>query len=134
VALDDTPEDDTLEQQARRAFLASNVSCKLDLFFGGGSPDYMSQASAGRIVDSGFIAANPELFGDRGIPQKVSGEPFWDEKGRWIGTCVSAFGICYNVDAVQRLGVPEPAEMERPGRSAVSARGSARRIRRRAVR
>ena len=33
IVLDDSPADDTPEQQARRAFLASEVSSKLDLFF-----------------------------------------------------------------------------------------------------
>lgn len=108
IALDETPADDTPEQRARREFLASNVSCKLDLFFGGGAFDFQSQANAGYLVDSGFIAANPELFGERGIPQIVGGEPFWDPKGRWIGTVVSAFGICYNADALRRLGIAQP--------------------------
>jgi ABC-type Fe3+ transport system substrate-binding protein len=108
VQLDDSPADDTLEQRARRAFLTSEVSSGLDLFFGGGSPDFMAQAAAGRLVDSGFIAANPELFSTAGIPQKVSGEPYWDAEGRWIGTTISAFGICYNVDALERLGVYPP--------------------------
>ncbi|HEX8310199.1 MAG TPA: extracellular solute-binding protein [Chthoniobacteraceae bacterium] len=112
VELDATPDDDTLEQRARRAFLDSNVTCRIDLFFGGGSPDFISQAAAGRLVDSGVIAAHPELFGDHGIPQKVSGEPYWDPQGRWIGTCVSAFGICYNVDALQRIGAAPPTRWE----------------------
>jgi len=105
---DDTPADDTVEQAARRAFLASNVSSRLDLFFGGGAFDFQSTANAGYLVDSGFIAAHPELFGDRAIPQVVSGEPYWDPKGRWIGTVVSAFGICFNTDALQRLGIAPP--------------------------
>jgi iron(III) transport system substrate-binding protein len=109
--LDDTPGDDTPEQQARRAFLDSNVSARLDLFFGGGVFDFESQATAGYIVDGGFVAAHPELFNDGVIPQRVSGEPYWDPRGRWVGTVVSSFGICYNSDALKRLGITQP-----PGR------------------
>jgi ABC-type Fe3+ transport system substrate-binding protein len=105
ITLDDTPADDTLEQQARRAFLASNVSCRLDLFFGGGAFDFQSQAAAGYLVESGFVKNHPELFNDAVIPQSVSGEPYWDRSDRWIGTVVSSFGICFNRDSLQRLGI-----------------------------
>ncbi len=108
VALDDTPGDDTIEQQARRAFLDSRVSCKLDVFFGGGSFDFEQQAKAGRLIDSGFVREHPELFNDRVIPRTVSGEPFWDPQGRWIGSVVSCFGIVSNVDSLRRLGIESP--------------------------
>jgi iron(III) transport system substrate-binding protein len=111
IALDDTPGDDTPEQQARRAFLASNVSSRIDLFFGGGAYDFQSQAAAGYLVDSGFVRTHPELFRADVIPQVVSGEPYWDPDGRWIGTVVSSFGICFNRDALRRLGVgAEPSQ------------------------
>ena len=101
--------DDTPEGQARAAFLASTVSCKLDVFFGGGAFDFQQQANAGTIVDSGFVKEHPELFGPNGaIPQTLSGEPFWDKDGRWIGNVVSAFGIVYNTDALRRLGIAQP--------------------------
>jgi iron(III) transport system substrate-binding protein len=104
---------------ARQAFLASNAGCGVDLFFGGGSFDYMQMASAGRLVDSGVIAAHPELFAlsgtsslpagiDTHIPQALGGEPLWDPKGCWLGVCLGAFGICYNTDSLARLGIPQP--------------------------
>jgi len=110
VTLDDTPADDTLEQQARRAFLTSEVSSKLDLFFGGGPYDFEQQARAGRLVDSGYLRAHPELFGSGpgAIPQMLSGEPFYDPQGRWIGAVLSSFGIAYNVDSLRRLGIEQP--------------------------
>ncbi|MDI1319526.1 MAG: iron ABC transporter substrate-binding protein, partial [bacterium] len=61
---DDSPADDTIELAARRAFLGSTISCGLDVFFGGGSYDYIRQAEAGRIVDSGILQLHPEWFGD----------------------------------------------------------------------
>jgi spermidine/putrescine-binding protein len=38
----------------------------------------------------------------------VSGEPYWDPQGRWVGTVISAFGICYNTESLQRLGIAQP--------------------------
>jgi iron(III) transport system substrate-binding protein len=91
--------------EARRLFLDSNVSIRIDLLFGGGSYDFVQHAAAGRLVDSGMLASHPELFGDRGIPQTVGGVPYWDKQGRWVGVCVSAFGICYNREVLGRLGM-----------------------------
>ncbi len=108
ITLDDTPADDTIEQQARRAFLASDVSCKLDVFYGGGSFDFEQQARAGRLIDCGFVREHPELFNDNVIPRTVSGEPYWDPEGRWIGNVISSFGIVYNVDSLRRLHIDQP--------------------------
>lgn len=115
------PAKDTPEQQARRAFLDSNVGCKLDLFFGGGAYDFQQASGKGLLTDCGFLKAHPEMFGDRPgqIPQVVSGEPYWDPKGRWIGTVISSFGICYNPEALQRLRITETpkrwADLTAPG-------------------
>lgn len=101
------PAHETPPQAARREFLASNVGCGIDLFFGGGSFDSIQQASAGRLVDCGILKAHPEWFGagPGAIPQTFGGEPYWDAGGRWVGVCVSAFGICYNRDGLRRLGI-----------------------------
>lgn len=90
---------------ARQAFLASRVGIGIDLFFGGGAFDFIAQARAGNLLDSGVITAHPEWFTEDSIPRTVSGEPYYDAEGRWIGTCLSAFGICYNSDSLRRLGV-----------------------------
>jgi ABC-type Fe3+ transport system substrate-binding protein len=116
---------------ARKAFLASDAGCGVDLFFGGGSFDYIQMAAAGRLVDCGVLAAHPDLFAVSGtdsrerqspdwpqqpgapapIPKTLGGEPLWDPKGCWIGVCLSAFGICYNTDSLARLRIaPPPAE------------------------
>lgn len=99
------PADDPLAQEARRAFLGSRVSSRLDVFFGGGAYDFQSQAAAGFLVDSGLLAAMPEVFGPGGVPQSVGGEPYYDAGGRWLGTAVSSFGIVYNTDSLARLGI-----------------------------
>ncbi len=110
---DDTPEDDTLEMAARRAFLASRTSCGLDVFFGGGSYDYIRQAEAGRIVDSGILQLHPEWFGESTIPQSFTGEPYWDPQGRWVGDVLSSYGMIYNRDSLLRLGIThEPRQWD----------------------
>jgi ABC-type Fe3+ transport system substrate-binding protein len=90
---------------ARDAFLASRSGIGIDVFFGGGSFDFIQQARAGTLIDCGVITAHPDWFTPASIPQVVSGEPFYDPAGRWIGTCLSSFGICYNADSLRRLGV-----------------------------
>lgn len=100
-----SPEGDDEAAQARRLFLGSNVGIRIDLLFGGGSYEFVTHAAAGRFVDSGVVASHPELFGEHGIPQTVGGVPYWDKQGRWVGVCVSAFGICYNREALGRLGI-----------------------------
>ena len=51
---------------------------------------------------------HPALFGEHGIPQYLGGEPYWDALGRWVGVCLSGYGICYNRDALSRLGIDRP--------------------------
>jgi iron(III) transport system substrate-binding protein len=108
-----TPAEDTPRQAARRAFLASDVGCKADVFFGGGSYDFKKVAAAGLLTDSGYVAAHPELFGSgKPIPPFVGGEQFYDEQGRWLGTTMGAFGIASNLDQLARLGLPQPRRWE----------------------
>ncbi|HKY36833.1 MAG TPA: extracellular solute-binding protein [Polyangiaceae bacterium] len=100
-----TLEGDSEAARARREFLTSNVGIKIDVLFGGGSYEFSQHAAAGSLVDSGVIQRHPKLFGDQGIPQYLGGEPYWDKHGRWVGVCVSGYGICYNRDALSRLGI-----------------------------
>jgi len=97
--------------RARYAFLNSNTGCGIDLLFGGGSFDFVNLANRGLLVDSGVLSRFPELFsgtGDRLIPRSLGGEPYWDAQGRWVGTCLAEFGICYNTEVLARLGVFTP--------------------------
>lgn len=89
---------------AREAFMASDVGCGIDLFFGGGTYDFAKQASAGRLVDSGVLQKHPEWFQADTIPHEVAGEEYWDRQGRWIGCVLSAYGIIFNRDALGRTG------------------------------
>ena len=102
-----TAEAASLGDAARRAFLASGKGIGIDVFFGGGAFDFEQQAAAGRLVTSDVIRVHPDWFCDSSIPQMVSGEKYYDPDGRWIGACLSSFGICYNPDTLRRLGVKE---------------------------
>jgi len=112
IVPDATPEDDTAEEAVRRAFLESDVSCGIDIFFGGGAYDFTMQAEMGTLVDSGLMQRRPEWFvesasGDAlptGIPRVLSGEQFYDAQGRWIGAVLSSYGIIFNRDALRRIG------------------------------
>lgn len=95
-------------REARAAFLASDVGCGIDLFFGGGAYDFIMQARAGRLVDSGVVAAHPEWFDDV-LPLRHAGDDYRDADGRWIGVVLSSFGIIVNHDELARLGLPVPA-------------------------
>jgi ABC-type Fe3+ transport system substrate-binding protein len=94
--------------EARREFLASDVGCGIDVFFGGGTYDFIRQAEAGRIVDSGLLKRHPEWFTDDVIPASYTGEPYRDKDGRWLGPVLSGHGMLYNLDALARLGVEKP--------------------------
>jgi len=94
--------------EARQAFLASHVGAGVDLLFGGGPTEFTRQAAAGRLVDSGIRQRHPDWFGPDGIPEEVGGERYWDREGRWVGVCLSNFGICFNHDALARLHVTTP--------------------------
>ena len=106
IVPDDTPADDDEAQAARRAFLESNVSCGIDVFFGGGTFDFVKQADAGRLVDSGIFERQPAWFTDAIIPEMHGGERFWSHDRLWVGAVLSSFGILYNNDSIRRLGIP----------------------------
>ncbi len=104
MKLDNTPQDDSLPERARRFFLQSEVSCGIDVFFGGGSYDFIRQSEAGSLVDSDLLERHPDWFDTDSLPQSYAGEPYWDPEGRWFGAVLSTFGIIYNVDGLRRVG------------------------------
>jgi len=99
-----------LAREARAAFLASDVSCGVDLFFGGGVYDQARQAAAGRLVPSRILQTHRQWFSEASIPQHYAGEPYWDAQGRWLGVVLASYGILYNRDALARLGVEQPPQ------------------------
>ncbi|HUF62543.1 MAG TPA: ABC transporter substrate-binding protein [Verrucomicrobiales bacterium] len=105
LTLPSDPAGDDLSQQARRAFLTSNVGVGIDLFFGGGPYPFILHGAKGHLVDPGIFESHPDWFSDAVIPSSYSGEPFYDPEKRWIGACLSTFGICSNSDSLDRLGL-----------------------------
>ncbi|RBP41256.1 ABC-type Fe3+ transport system substrate-binding protein [Roseimicrobium gellanilyticum] len=115
-----TTAENDIEQEARRAFLESTVGVGVDLFFGGGTFDFESQAKAGFLVSSdasrkqgldALFSKHPEWFTPDALPQNVSGEAFYDKEHRWVGACLSSMGMVYNRDVLKRLGIEkEPAQ------------------------
>ncbi len=97
-----------LVRAAREEFLASDAGCGIDVFFGGGSYDFVRQAQAGRIVPSRVRKTHPEWFSDAVIPRTFAGEQYWDDDGCWVGNVLSNYGILYNVDALGRLNLKPP--------------------------
>jgi len=103
------------DDEARKAYIASNVTTGMDVFFGGGAYDFEQQAKAGTLVAgdgektgiSGLMKKHPTWFSDAGIPEKLSGEPFRDPQGRWCGACLSSSGIVFNRDVLRRIGIAE---------------------------
>lgn len=100
--------------EARRMFLESDLSSGIDLFFGGGAYDFSKQAGAGALVamdasgefgPAALAEEHPDWFSEEVMPTSASGEPFRDSEWRWVGTVLSAFGIVYNRDSLERLGI-----------------------------
>ncbi len=81
----------------------------VDLFFGGGEPDFAGQAKKGRFVPLRVFQSMPALFAADGpIPETFTGERYWPADHVWVGTCMSQFGICYNPEVLDRLKLPHP--------------------------
>ena len=91
----------------------------VDVFFGGGEPDFTGQSKKGRLVPLRVFESHPELFTKGGpIPETFTGERYFPRDHTWVGTCVSQFGICYNPDALKRMKLPSPvtwSDLGNPG-------------------
>lgn len=88
----------------------------IDLFFGGGDYEFTTQhkpkVGDGRLVRLEVFDKHPEWFGEQGITQYFSGQQYYNDERTWVSACLSQFGICYNEDALQRLGLPVPQGWE----------------------
>ncbi len=101
------PAADDEEEAAKRAFLKSDVSIGVDVFFGGGSYEFIQQAARGNLVPWRSRDELETMFPEEVFPQTFAGEVFWDPEGRWIGAVLSSFGIIYNVNSLERLGIED---------------------------
>lgn len=92
------------------AAAAGREGIGVDVYFGGGAPDFVSQAKRGRLAALEVFQTRPEWFeGEHApIPQAFTGETYYPPDRVWIGTCLSRFGICHNPDVLARLGLAAP--------------------------
>ena len=107
IKLNETDRNDTLEESARRAFLTSNVGCDIDLWFGSGVHDFITQAKKGRLVASKIVDRFPKWFKENGIPLYYGGHYIRDPHHRWFGATFSGFGIVYNTFILKKLEFKE---------------------------
>ncbi len=96
------------ERAARAAFLASEVSCGIDLFFGGGPYDFIRQARMGQLVKTRIFETHPHWFAEDVIPLEYAGEGYWDPEHRWTGTVLSNYGMIFNRDVLKLRGIEVP--------------------------
>lgn len=80
-----------------------------DVFFGGGEPDFASQARKGRLVPLRVFADHPGWFAAGGpIPEFFTGERLWAKDRTWCSSCLSRFGICWAPKRWRATGLPDP--------------------------
>ncbi|GAA5484588.1 ABC transporter substrate-binding protein [Haloferula sargassicola] len=83
-----------------------------DIFFGGGEHDFRKQDSLGRLAKLDVFDTHPEWFNDAVVPASFTGQTFYDPQHRWVGVCVSQFGILYNKDALEWIHQQPPTRWE----------------------
>jgi len=105
LKLDATPEDDTESEASKRAFFNSDVTCGIDILFGGGSYDFIQQGQSGTLVPFATHLELKEILPESSIPISFSGEPFYDADALWVGAVLSQFGIIYNTQSLERIGI-----------------------------
>ncbi|HYE06305.1 MAG TPA: extracellular solute-binding protein [Planctomycetota bacterium] len=93
-------------EPAHAAFLASEVGIGHDIYWGGGEAAFRRCADQGFLVDAGLARAHPAWFADAVIPQRLGGEAFYDERGRWYGASLGSLGIAANRDRLAALADP----------------------------
>lgn len=90
-----------------------------DVLFGGGSYEFGALSQPLSVTVDGtkrtttVLEPMPmeaewlkETYGD----PDIAGRPLYSPEGYWYGAALSAFGIVYNNDVLQQLGVPPPTE------------------------
>lgn len=102
-----------LWQAFRACDAPSEITCRMDVFFGGGVYDHAKAEGQGLTVAAwGKEGPPPGLFEDAAgrvlIPAEMNGE-IW-RGGAYYGSVLSAFGICYNTDRLADLGIARPPE------------------------
>ncbi|MCL1920478.1 MAG: extracellular solute-binding protein [Kiritimatiellaeota bacterium] len=104
------PDGETLWRAFRASDAPDEISCQMDVFFGGGEYDHQKAQRQGLTVPAWKGGPPAGLFEDAEgrvlIPKAVNGEVWRGEA--FYGTVLSAFGICYNKDRLADLGIAAP--------------------------
>jgi ABC-type Fe3+ transport system substrate-binding protein len=105
-----------LHRELHQAFRAADdpaaFTCRIDLFFGGGTYDH-GKAFAQGLTVAPWPPEHPPpdtIAGPGGeilIPREAGGE-VW-RTATFFGNALSTFGICYNLDRLAELGLPVPS-------------------------
>ena len=92
-----------------------------DVLLGGGSFEFQMLRRPVRVEVDGQVRESPVLEPVR-LPEAVlhacygietiAGERLFDPQGWWYGVALSTFGIVWNQQAIERLGVPAPTRWE----------------------
>ena len=99
-----------LDGKFSRAEKKNEKGIGVDVLFGGGSYMFQKMESQGRLVKLDIFEKKKDWFGgDFGIRQTFTGEQCYSKDHQWVGVCLSSFGICYNVDRLERLGIEAPS-------------------------
>lgn len=98
----------SIDAEVRDALVNSKISCGVDILFGGGRLEISLLAGKGLFTHSGILELHPDWFTDAIIPEKFSGNYFWEPNDLWFGTAISVFGIIYNKDAIKDMGLKTP--------------------------
>ena len=118
---------------ARKAFLTSDAGCGVDLFFGGGSFDYMQMAAPGGWWIMGWSSSSGAVrtiagaavrlrYGFR-IPASWAASRFGTRKGAGSGFAWEHSVFVIIADSLARLGIAQPpAQWLRPGEPAFCRR------------
>lgn len=84
-------------------------SAGIDIYFGGGSPDYVYLARQGLLEK---ITLPPEIV--EALPDEIAGIRQYDADAGWYGACLSSFGIIYNAAVIERKNAGLPAGQQLP--------------------
>ena len=74
----------------------------IDLFFGGGTDNYLKLAAKGLLAP--YKLSDTQLAR---IPKEIFGIPVYDPEYRWYGAALSSFGIMYNEELRALFNLPE---------------------------
>ena len=102
-----------LDGKFNRAEKKNEKGIGVDVLLGGGTYIFQKMASQERLQKLDVFENRKDWFGgEHGIRQSFTGEECYDRDQKWVGTCLSSFGICYNVDRLKTLGVEPPTRWD----------------------